>query len=70
MKKQILCFYKNTTGYIQIARLYQQFEQVVFPGEQLLFEAIPDAELKIESEVIAGEVATNKVPCLSLQVLE
>jgi hypothetical protein len=70
MNTQILCFYKNTTNQIQIASLPQQFEQVVFPGEQLLFEAIPDAELKIESEVITGEVATNKVPCLNLQVLE
>jgi len=70
MNKQILCFYKNTTNQIQIARLSQQFEQVVFPGEQLLFEAIPEAELKIESEIITGKVMTNKVPCLNLQVLE
>lgn len=70
MNKPILCFYKNTTNQIQIARLSQQFEQVVFPGEQLLFEAIPEAELKIESEIITGEVATNKLSCLNLQVLE
>lgn len=70
MNKQILCFYKNTTSQIQIARLSQQFELVMFPGEQLLFETIPDAELKIESEVIEGEVTTNQVICLNLQVLE
>jgi Domain of unknown function (DUF1830) len=70
MNKQILCFYKNTTSKIQIARLSQQFEQVVFPGEKLLFEAIPEAELKIESEIITGKFAINKVPCFNLQVLE
>ncbi|MBD2435248.1 DUF1830 domain-containing protein [Nostoc sp. FACHB-110] len=70
MKPKIICFYKNTTSQIQIVRLFQQFELIMFPGEQLLFETIPDVELKIESEVIAGKVATNQVSCLNLQILE
>lgn len=74
MDKQILCFYKNTTSHIQIARIPNiaanlRFEQVVFPGEQLLFEAVPDAELKIDTDTDTGVIETNKILCFSLQVL-
>ncbi|MEX0271485.1 DUF1830 domain-containing protein [Leptolyngbyaceae cyanobacterium UHCC 1019] len=48
---QILCCYINATHKIKIARIANipdwYFERVVFPGERLLFEALPEAQLEI-----------------------
>ncbi|WP_225895555.1 DUF1830 domain-containing protein [Dendronalium phyllosphericum] len=68
MNNQILCFYKNTTNQLQIAR-NECFEQVVFPGEQLLFKARPDTELKIDTDTKTGVIKTSKILCLYLKVL-
>jgi len=47
----ILCCYSNNDCKIKIARIKNisnwYFERVVFPGEQLLFEALPEAQLEI-----------------------
>ncbi|MFQ4146075.1 DUF1830 domain-containing protein [Chlorogloeopsis sp. ULAP02] len=69
---QILCFYKNTTSQIQIARISNianNFEQVIFPGEQVLFEASPEAELEIYTSDTTGAEVANKILCSQLQVL-
>ncbi|BAZ65736.1 hypothetical protein NIES4106_04810 [Fischerella sp. NIES-4106] len=72
IENQILCFYKNTTGQIQIIRIsniaHSYFEQVVFPGEQMLFEAFPQAELEIHMDSTTGATLTNKILCSNLQV--
>lgn len=72
IENQILCFYKNTTSQIQIIRIsniaHSYFEQVVFPGEQMLFEAFPQAELEIHMDSTTGATLTNKILCSSLQV--
>jgi len=69
---QILCYYKNTTSQIQIARILNitnwYFERVVFPGEQLLFEAIPEAELEIHTGKAADRISADKIICDRLQV--
>jgi hypothetical protein len=48
---RILCCYVNDTHQIKIARITNipnwYFERVVFPGERLLFEALPAAQLEI-----------------------
>lgn len=48
---RILCCYINDTHKIKIARIANisnwYFESVVFPEEQLLFEALPEAQLEI-----------------------
>ena len=48
---RILCCYINHTSRIKIARIKNisnwYFERVVFPGEKLLFEALPEARLEI-----------------------
>ena len=48
---RILCCYINDTHRIKIARITNisnwYFERVVFPGERLLFEALPEAQQKI-----------------------
>jgi hypothetical protein len=46
---RILCCYINDAYKIKIARITNisnwYFEGVVFPGEKLLFEALPEAQL-------------------------
>lgn len=48
---RILCCYINDAYKIKIARITNisnwYFERVVFPGEKLLFEALPEAQLEI-----------------------
>ena len=49
----ILCFYTNCTSKIQIVRVNSiqkfDFERIVFPGQRLLFKALPDAQLEIHT---------------------
>ena len=49
----ILCSYRNPTPTVQIMRISNipnwYFERVVFPGEKLVFEALPEAVLEIYS---------------------
>ncbi|HEY9833598.1 MAG TPA: DUF1830 domain-containing protein [Stenomitos sp.] len=70
----ILCFYKNTTNKIQIAKISNfqncHFEQVVFPAEKILFEAFPDAELEIYTGSMISAVLIEKIRCSRLQVNE
>lgn len=48
---RLLCCYVNTDRKIKIARIVNisnwYFERVVFPGDWLLFEAPPEAELEV-----------------------
>lgn len=48
---RILCCYANDDRKIKIARITNvpnwYFERVVFPGERLLFESLPKAQLEI-----------------------
>ncbi|NEQ75855.1 MAG: DUF1830 domain-containing protein [Okeania sp. SIO2C9] len=76
-KKQvqnILCFYVNTTHKIQIARISnpknKYWERTVFPGERLLFEGIPEAELEIHQTLENGEIICERLLCKDLKVDE
>lgn len=70
--QQILCSYSNRTSQIQIARITDvpnwYFERVVFPGQQLLFEAIPEAHLEIHTGAFASAILADTLPCQELQV--
>lgn len=48
---RILCYYTNHDRTIKVARITNianwYFERVVFPGERLLFEALPEAQLEV-----------------------
>ena len=65
-----LCSYTNITSRIQIIRTSTcsngQWEKVVFPGQRLMFEAMPDAKLEIQ----ISEMTTMTVPCQQLSVIE
>ncbi|HEY9750882.1 MAG TPA: DUF1830 domain-containing protein [Allocoleopsis sp.] len=66
----IFCCYINATSQIQIARITNvanwYFERVVFPGQRLLFEAIPEAQLEIHTGMMASAILSDKIPCTQL----
>ena len=68
----ILCSYKNKTPKIKIARISNipnwYFERVVFPGEWLLFEALPEAVLEIYSSDKTRPIWSDRFLCDCLKV--
>ncbi len=70
----ILCCYINVTDRIQILRLpqlkYGFSDRVIFPGERLMFEATPEAQLEIHTAKPANIILSQKIPCARLQVCE
>lgn len=71
---RILCLYVNNTSTMQIARIVNiaswYFERTVFPGERLLFEALPEAELEIWKSTETGVVELDRTLCDRLRVQE
>lgn len=72
--KTIVCSYVNATSKIQIARITDvpqwYFERVVFPGQNLIFEAIAFAHLEIHTGMMASSILSDTIPCVQLQVEE
>lgn len=72
--KSILCCYVNATSKIQVARItnvnHWYFERVVFPGQRLVFEAIPEAMLEIHTGMMASAILSDTIPCKRLAVSE
>ncbi len=68
----ILCSYKNKTPTVQIIRITNipnwYFERVIFPGELLLFEALPEAVLEIYSSEEATAILRDRFLCDWLKV--
>ncbi|NER84613.1 MAG: DUF1830 domain-containing protein [Leptolyngbya sp. SIO1D8] len=68
----ILCCYVNATSKMQVARITNiqnwYFERVVFPGQRLMFEAVPDAQLEIHTGMMASAILSDTIPCLRLAV--
>jgi Domain of unknown function (DUF1830) len=70
-KEAALCCYINATSKIQIARITNipnwYFERVVFPGQRLVFEALPQALLEIHSGMMSAILA-DTIPCDRLRI--
>lgn len=66
--EKILCFYINDTCKIQIIRPLPNsaWERVVFPGQRLLFEALPSDKLQIQT----CKLFSALIPCYKLRVNE
>lgn len=69
---RILCCYINDAHRIKIARITNisnwYFERIIFPGEKLLFAALPEAQLEIyTSSSTAAPVEVT--PCDHLIVM-
>lgn len=71
---KILCCYVNATSQIQIVRITNisnwYFERVAFPGQRLVFEAVPAALMEIHTGMMASAILSDKIPCDRLQINE
>ncbi|GAB1540549.1 hypothetical protein NUACC21_32180 [Scytonema sp. NUACC21] len=69
---KILCNYVNATGQIQIARISNvpnwYFERVIFPGQSLLFQAPPNAQLEIHTGTKVCAILSDKILCDNLLI--
>jgi hypothetical protein len=70
--EQILCYYTNNTNQIQVVRSANfgrhYFERVIFPGQRLLFGAIPEAHIEIHTGTMATAILSDRIPCSHLCV--
>jgi len=70
----MVCCYVNATSHIQIARITNvanwYFERVVFPGQRLMFEALPEAQLEIHTGMMASAILSDTIACEQLKVAE
>jgi hypothetical protein len=70
---RILCYYENSTSQMQLARIANipdwLFERVVFPGQRVLFEALPDSLLDIYV-CTPNMTLLERIPCPRLLVKE
>ena len=66
--EKIICFYINDSSKIQIIRTLPESpgDRVVFPGQRLLFEALPSDKLEIQ----ICQVFSVIIPCYKLRVNE
>ena len=66
-----ICCYVNTDEQIQAIRFEgnpeRQLERIVFPRQQILFEAPPEARLEVSS-LMAGAIQSESISCQQLQV--
>jgi hypothetical protein len=73
-QNRIFCCYVNATSQIQIARITNipnwYFERVVFPGQRLVFETLPEALLEIHTGMMATAILSDTIPCDRLLVEE
>lgn len=71
-KEPILCCYVNATSRMQVARITNiqnwYFERVVFPGQRLVFEAVPAAQLEIHTGMMASSILSDTIPCERLAI--
>jgi hypothetical protein len=70
--EHIFCCYVNATSKIQVVRITNipnwYFERVVFPGQRLVFEALPQAQLEIHSGMMASAILADTIPCDRLRL--
>jgi Domain of unknown function (DUF1830) len=70
----VVCCYVNATSQMQIARITNvagwYFERVIFPGQRLVFEAVPEALLEIHSGIMASAILADTIPCDRLQLAD
>lgn len=71
---KLLCSYVNATNLIQVIRITNipnwYFERVIFPGQHLLFEALPNAQLEIHMGMMVSAILSDKIPCNCLRINE
>ncbi|MBD2103897.1 DUF1830 domain-containing protein [Leptolyngbya sp. FACHB-261] len=72
--EKITCCYVNASSKIQIVRItnipHWYFERVVFPGQHLLFESVPQASLEVHTGTVMSSILSDTICCSQLQVQE
>lgn len=70
----VLCCYANYSHRLQIIRITNipnfRFEQIVFPDQNFLFEALPEGIVEVYMGSPVGEVLLERIPCDRLGVGE
>lgn len=68
----VLCCYVNATSKIQVVRISNipnwYFERVVFPGQRLVFEALPQAQLEVHCGMMASAILADTILCDRLRI--
>jgi hypothetical protein len=68
----VLCSYVNPTRQIQVVRITNLpntfFERTVFPGQRIVFETLPTAQLEIHTGMMASAILSDTIPCDRLRV--
>lgn len=68
--ENILCSYTNHTQKVQIGRISNitnwYLERVIFPGQRLVFEAPPQAELEIYTSSFSSAILSERIRCEQL----
>ena len=68
----MLCCYVNSTSKMQVVRITNirnwYFERVVFPGQRLMFDALPGAQLEIHTGMMASAILSDTIPCERLTI--
>lgn len=68
----MLCYYTNFTNQIQIICITniptQYFERVIFPGQRLLFDALPEAQLEVYTAEVVDTVLPDRISCQYIEV--
>lgn len=70
---EILCYYFNESSEKQIIKLHnnsQAIEVALPPKQGILFEAMPDALLKIYRSIFSGREIVDAIRCQALYVCE
>lgn len=70
--ESLVCCYVNKTSTIQIGRITNipnwYFERVIFPGQRLLFECSPEAQLEIYSSEMSNAILAERIECQRLSI--
>ncbi len=70
----ITCSYFNATGRLQVIRITNipnwYFERITFPGQQLTFQAFPEALLEVHSCEMVTTILADCIPCTRLRCAE
>jgi hypothetical protein len=68
----VLCCYINASSRIQVARLSHlsegDWEHILFPGQRFMFDAPPEAMLKIYKSAALSATSPEHILCQTLQV--
>jgi hypothetical protein len=70
----IICSYVNASSKVQVARITNLpgvfFERTIFPGQRILFQTQPTAQLEIHTGLMASSILSDTIACDRLQILD